>query len=51
MVSKYVFVNKFACDNLAAKFYAVNLLNSEVAIYLSWLWSVSFVSISVILVS
>ena len=33
--SKSVFVTKFACANLAAKFSVVNLLNSEVVIYLS----------------
>ena len=35
LASKSVFVTKFACDNLAAKRFAVKLLNSEVAIYLS----------------
>ena len=36
LLSKYVFVIKSACANLAAKFSAVGLLNSEVVIYLSW---------------
>ena len=36
---------KFACANLAAKYSVVNLLNSEVALYLSWSWSVIFFSI------
>ena len=40
--SKSVFVIKFACTNLAAKFSAVSLLNSGVVIYLSWLSSLSF---------
>ena len=44
--SKSVFVNKFAYANLAAKFSAVNILNSGVVIYLSWLWSVILFSIS-----
>ena len=35
--SRSVFVIKLACDNLAAKVSAVNLLNSGVVIYLSWL--------------
>ena len=42
LASKSVFVTKFACDNLAAKRFAVKLLNSEVVIYLSWSWSVNF---------
>ena len=41
---------KFACFNLAAKFYDVNLLNSGVVIYLSWLRSIIFFSVSVIVV-
>ena len=45
--SKSVFVIKFACFNLAAKFSAVSLLNSGVVIYLPWLWSVSLFSILV----
>ena len=36
---------KFACANLAAKYSVVNLLNSEVVLYLSWSWSVIFFSI------
>ena len=43
--SKSVFVTKFACANLAAKFSAVSLLNSGVVIYLSWIWSVILFSI------
>ena len=36
--------------SLAAKFSAVNLLNSRVAIYLSWSWSVILFSVSLIFV-
>ena len=43
-------VAKFACANLAVKFSAVSWLNSGVAIYLSWLWSVIFFSVSLIFV-
>ena len=46
--SKSVFVIKFACANLAAKLSTVNLLNSGVVIYLSWLWLVTFFSILLI---
>ena len=35
LASKSVFVTKFVCTNLAAKPFAVKLLNSEVVIYLS----------------
>ena len=35
LVSKYLFVTKCASANLAVKFSANNLLNSEVVIYLS----------------
>ena len=38
-------LDKFACFNLAAKYSDVNWLNSEVVIYLSWLWSVVFFSV------
>ena len=48
--SKSALVIKFACAILALKTSAANLLNPEVSIYLSWLWSVSFFSISVTLV-
>ena len=42
---------KISCDNLAEKFSDVNLLNSWVAIYLSWSWSVAILfSISLIFV-
>ena len=41
---------KFAFFSLAAKFSDVNLLNSGVVIYLSWLWLVIFFSISLIFV-
>ena len=41
-------VAKFACANLAANVSAVNLFNSVVVIYLSWLWSVTLFSISLI---
>ena len=51
LVSKSVFVTKFACANLALKTSAAKVLNSGVVIYLSWLWSVSFFSISVMFVS
>ena len=37
LASKSIFVNKFACANLALKISA-----ARVVIYLSWLWSVSF---------
>ena len=50
LVSKSVFVIKLACANLALKTSEANLLNSEVSIYLSWLWLLSLFSISVILV-
>ena len=48
--SKSVFATKCACFNLTAKFSAVSLLNSGVVIYVSWLWSASFFSISLIFV-
>ena len=51
LVSKSVLVTKFAHANLVSETFAVNLLNSQVAIYLSSLWSVSFFSSSVIFVS
>ena len=35
LLSKSVFITKFACANLAAKISAVSLLNSGVEIYLS----------------
>ena len=47
-MSKSVFVTKFASANLAAKPFAIKLLNSEVVIYLSWSWSVTFFSILLI---
>ena len=47
LVSKSVFVTKFASVNLASKTPAAKLLNSGLAIHLSWLWSVRFFSISV----
>ena len=50
LASKSVFVIKLACANLALKTSAANLLNSEVSIYLSWLWLLSLFSISVTLV-
>ena len=49
LLSKSVFATKFARFNLALKASAAKVLNSGVVIYLSWLWSVSFFSISVIL--
>ena len=45
LVSKSIFVTKFTFANLAAKSSAINLLNSGLVIYLSWLWSVSFFSV------
>ena len=51
LASKSVFVIKFACDNLALKTLAAKVLNSGVVIYLSWLWSESSFSISVIFTS
>ena len=46
LASKPVFVIKLACANLALKTVAAEALNSGVLIYLSWLWSVSFFSSS-----
>ena len=51
LVSKSVFVTKFACANLAVKTLAAKVLNSEVVMYLTWSWSVSFFSVSRIFVS
>ena len=50
LVSQSVFVNKFASVNLASKTPAAKVLNSGVVTHLSWLWSVSYFSISVIFV-
>ena len=50
LASKSVFVIKLACADLALKTSVANLLNSEVSIYLSWLWLLSLFSISVTLV-
>ena len=50
LASKSVFVTTFTSANLALKASAAKALNSGVVIYLSWLWSVSFFSISVIFV-
>ena len=50
VLSKIVFVTKFACANIAFKTSAAKVLNSGVVIYLSWLWLLSLFSISVILV-
>ena len=41
---------KFTSFNLAGKCYAVNLLYSGGVIYLSWLWSIIFFSISLVFV-
>ena len=49
VLSKFVFISKFACDDLAFKTSVAKVLNSGVVIYLSWLWLLS--SNSVILVS
>ena len=38
LLSKSVFVTKFACANVAAKTSAESLLSSGVEIYLPWLW-------------
>ena len=38
VLSKVVFVTKFACDNLALKTSTAKALNSGVVIYLSWLY-------------
>ena len=35
LLSKYVFVTKSACFNLALKFFVISLLNSGVVMYLS----------------
>ena len=51
LLSKSIFSTKFACTILALNVSVANLLNSVVVIYLSWLWSVSFFSISVTFVS
>ena len=45
LASKSVFVIKLACAILALKTSTTNLLNSEVSIYLSWLWLLSLFSI------
>ena len=50
LASKSVFLIKLACANLALKTSLAKVLNSEVVIYLSWLWSLSLFSISVTLV-
>ena len=47
VLSKIVFGFKFTPANLALKTSPAKLLNSEVVIYLSWLWSLSLFSISV----
>ena len=39
-----------ACAILALKTLVAHLLNSEISIYLSWLWSLSLFSISVMFV-
>ena len=40
-----------ACANLALKTSVANLLNSEISIYLSWLWLLSLFSVSVTLLT
>ena len=50
LASKSVFVIELACTILALKTSVANLLNSEISIYLSWLWLLSLFSISVIFV-
>ena len=51
LLSKSVFVIRFACTNLSTKRFAVNVLNSGIGLCSSWWWSVSFFSISLIFVS
>ena len=51
MASKSAFVIKLACANLALKTSGANLLNSEVSIYLPWLWLLSLFSLSSLLSS
>ena len=41
MASKSVFVIKLTCANLALKTSSAKALNSEVVIYMSWLWLLS----------
>ena len=50
VVSKSVFVIRLACDNLALEILVAKVSNSEVIIYLSWLWLLRLFSISVTLV-
>ena len=50
VLSKSVFVTKFARANLALKASTAKVLNSGVVTYSSWLWLLSWFSISVILV-
>ena len=45
-----LFLAKLACLVLKQSFCDVNLVNSEVVIYLSWLWAVILFSISLIFV-
>ena len=49
-LAKSLSLAKFACFNLKPKNYFVNVLTSGVVIYLSWLWSVIFFSISLIFI-
>ena len=51
LASKSVLLIKFASAILVLKTSAANFLNSEVSVYLSWLWLVSSFSISVTLAS
>ena len=51
LLSKSVFVTKFACANLPLKILAAKVLNFGIVIYVSGSWSVSFFSISIIVVS
>ena len=44
LIPKSVFVTKFGYANLTGKPFAVKWLNSEVVIYLSGSWSVTFFS-------
>ena len=45
VLSKFVFATKFARAGLSLKTSAAKLLNSELVIYLSWLWLLSLFSI------
>ena len=50
MIEASVFVTKSACFNFTLKRSAAKVLNFGNVVYLSWLWSVKFFSISEIFV-